>query len=30
MAQANDMAFARKFGGCIESFIDKGTSSAPC
>src|SRR4029453_6187680 len=27
---AAEMAFARKFGGCIESFIDKGTKQAPC
>ena len=27
---ADDMAFARKFGGCIESFIDKGTKQQPC
>jgi len=26
----NDMAFARKFGGCIETFIDKGTKQPPC
>lgn len=25
-----EMAFARKFGGCIETFIDKGTKQAPC
>lgn len=25
-----DMAFARKFSGCIESFIDKGTKQQPC
>ena len=27
---ASDMAFARKFSGCIESFIDKGTKQQPC
>ncbi len=27
---ASDLAFARKFGGCIESFIDKGTKQQPC
>ena len=27
---AGDMAFARKFSGCIESFIDKGTKQQPC
>ncbi|HZX82377.1 MAG TPA: hypothetical protein VFF19_02345, partial [Reyranella sp.] len=27
---ASDVAFARKFGGCIESFIDKGARQAPC
>jgi pimeloyl-ACP methyl ester carboxylesterase len=25
-----DLTFARKFAGCIESFIDKGTKQAPC
>ena len=27
---AGDLAFARKFGGCIESFIDKGAKQQPC
>ena len=27
---ASDTAFARKFGGCIESFVDKGAKQAPC
>lgn len=27
---ASDLAFARKFGGCIESFIDKGATQPPC
>lgn len=27
---AGDLAFARKFGGCIETFIDKGTKQLPC
>ena len=27
---ASDIAFARKFGGCIESFIDQGTKQPPC
>ena len=27
---ASALAFARKFGGCIESFIDKGNRQAPC
>ncbi len=26
----SDIAFARKFGGCIETFIDKGTRQPPC
>lgn len=25
-----DLVFARRFGGCIESFIDKGTRQPPC
>lgn len=27
---AGDSNFARKFGGCIESFINKGTKQPPC
>ena len=27
---ASDGAFARKFGGCMENFIDKGTKQQPC
>ena len=27
---AGDLVFARKFGGCIETFIDKGTKQQPC
>jgi pimeloyl-ACP methyl ester carboxylesterase len=27
---AGDLVFARKFAGCIETFIDKGTRQAPC
>ena len=26
----SDLAFARKFGPCIESFIDKGSRQPPC
>ena len=27
---AGDLVFARKFAGCIETFIDKGTKQQPC
>ena len=27
---AGDLVFARKFGGCIETFVDKGTKQQPC